>query len=361
MKLLRNYILKDFFSSFIFALLSITMVMVMGNLIKFSDMVIRKGVPVLDALKVFIYLTPYLLGFTIPLALLLGVLLCLGRLISDNELVAINMAGISLRKILNIFLILGVIFSLFIFALNDKIIPHFHYNYRSQLKNLSSKNISAIIEPGVFMEQFENFILYVEEVDGNRLKNVFIYEVNENELSQVTFAKSGEFVVDDSIIKMKLVNGFRDELSTAEKKELYRLNYKVLFIDVPLQNKKRKIIEKKSSDMSISELKEKRAHLESFNIPSRELLQEIHKRISFSFSPITLIFLAFGISTIVRHREKSINFGIAAVCALFYYLLFLLGEFTVESGYVIPSLGMWLPNIIGILIGFYLIRNVHFK
>lgn len=361
MKILRNYILRDFFSSFIFALLSITMVMVMGNLVKFSDMVIRKGVPIQEAFKVFLYITPYLLGFTIPLALLLAVLLSLGRLISDNELVAINMAGLSLARILHIFLILGIIFSLFIFVLNDRIIPDFHYRYRTQLKNISLENISKIIEPGVFMEQFENFILYVEDMENNKLNNVFIYEISEERLSQVTFAKKGEFVIDHNILKMKLEDGFRDEISNSNKKELFRLNFKLLFIDIPLKNQAKVNPEKKASDMSLSELQRKIIHLKGLNIFPKELVQEMHKRISFSFSPLTFILLGFGISTIVRHREKSINFGIAALCALGYYLLYLLGEFLAQTDFISPFLGMWLPNIVGILIGLFLMRNVHFK
>ena len=73
MRILRNYILKDFFSAFIFSMLSLSMVMLLGNLMKISDMVIRKGVHIVDALKIFSFFLPYLLGFTIPLSFLLGI------------------------------------------------------------------------------------------------------------------------------------------------------------------------------------------------------------------------------------------------------------------------------------------------
>lgn len=361
MKILRNYILKDFFSSFIFSLLSLTLVMVMGNLVKFSDMVIRKGISFIDASKIFFYIMPYLLGFTIPLSLLLGVLLSLGRLIADNEIVALNVAGISPGKILHIFFIIAITFSLFLFAIHDRIIPDFHYRYRSQLKSLTAKNIGMLIEPGVFTEQFKNFIIRVEEVKTNKLKKIFIYEIAEERLKQVTFAKKGEFVVDRDMVKMKLEEGFRDEMTSTDKKELYRLNFKVLFMDIPFKTQERVTVEKKAPDMSITELKSKIAYLKKLDIFPKELIQEIHKRISFSFSPITFIFLGFGIAGIVRHREKSINFVIAVICALLYYLLFLLGEFLIENDIFSPLWGMWLPNMSGIILGLHLIRNVHFK
>lgn len=351
MKILRNYIIKDFLSVFIFSFLILSMVMLMGNLMKVSDMIVRKGVNILDAIKILSFFVPYLLGFTIPLAFLMGVLLVMGRLIADNEIVAIRVAGISLFKILNIFLVLGFIFSLFLFILNDRVIPDFHYRYRSEIKNIYSKNISALIEPGVFLEHFENYILYVADKDGNKLKNIFIYEIdNKKQTTKVTFAKEGEFIVEGDMLKIKLEEGFRDETISKEKMELYRLNFKVFFMDIPIQKQEKLHISKKPSDMRLSELRKKIALIDS-----PKLKGEFHKRISFSFSCLAFIILGFGISLVVRHREKSINFGIAFLTAGIYYLLFIFGETLLEYRHIAPALGMWLPNIVIISIGGYLI------
>lgn len=356
MKILRNYILKDFLSVFIFSLLTLSMVMLAGNLMKISDMVIRKGVNIVDALKIFSFFAPYLLGFTIPLSFLLAVLLVMGRLVADNEIIAIRVAGVSLFKILNIFLVLGAIFSLFLFILNDRVIPNFHYRYRSEIKNIYSKNISALIEPGVFLENFQNYILYVTDKHENKLKNVFIYELDEkSSTSKVTFAKQGEFVVEGNTLKVKLEDGFRDESISKKRMELYRLNFKVFFMDIPIQRKESVIISKKPSDMMLKELMGKINELRSRGVKPVELEGEFHKRISFSFSAIAFIILGFGVSLAVKHREKSINFGIAFLTAGVYYLMFILGETLIEYRLIIPFLGMWLPNIVVMLTGGYFI------
>lgn len=364
MKILRNYILKDFFIFFFFSLLLLSMVMLMGNLMKISDMVIRQGVNVIDAAKIFFFFLPYLLGFTIPLSFLLAILLVMGRLIADNEIIAMRVAGISLFQLLNIFLIIGVIFSLFLFILNDRVIPDSHYRYRSQIKNIYFKNVSAVIEPGVFLENFDNYILYVSDKEENKLKNVFIYEINDKEgVTKVTFAKRGEFAVEDNILKIKLEDGFRDETNSKEKQELYRLNFKVFFMDIPIREQEDVQVNKKPKDMRLKELKNKLLKLKALGIrPENDetpmkLITEFHKRISFSFSIITFILLGFGASLAIRHREKSINFGIAFLAAGMYYLLFILGETLVEYKIVGPALGMWLPNILITLTGLYLIKK----
>lgn len=369
MKILRNYILKDFFSVFVFSLLILNMVMLLGNLVKISDLVIRKGMNIFDAIKIFSFFIPVLLQYTIPLSFLMGLLLVMGRLIADNEIIAMRVAGISLIKILNIFLILGVMFVLFLFILNDRIIPEFHYRYRNHIKNIYSKNVTALIEPGVFLENFQNYILYVGDKNENKLKNVFIYELDEKEgTSKVTFAKQGEFIVEGNTLNIKLEDGFRDEAVSKEKKELYRLNFKRWFMYIPIQEKEKTEINKKPGDMSLRELHEKMRRLKKLGIDLKkddtplELVTEFHKRINLSFSVITFIIVGFGVSLVVKHREKSINFGIAFFIAVIYYLLRILGETLVEYRLVIPSLGMWLPNIIIISVGGYLIlKHAHLR
>jgi len=362
MRILRNYILKDFLSSLLFSLLSLTLVMMLGNLIKISDMIIRKGVNVVDAFKILSLFIPYVLGFTIPLSILMGVLLAMGRLVADNELTAINVSGISLMRILSVFLTIGIIFSLFLFLINDKIIPYFHYNYRSHVKNIYSKNIAAIIEPGVYLENFKDTILYVDNIKDNKLKNVFVYEIDKEGLSKLTYAKYGEFVVDNDVLKMRLERGFRDEINPKNTKEFFRLNFKIFFIDIPIEKKTKTYVNKKASDMNIKELRTRIKHLKDKNINPIEFLAELHKRISFSFSPLIFVILGFGVSLVVKHRERSINFGIAALIAGIYYLLMLFGETLTDFQFVPPIFGMWLPNIVVGIIGMYLIiKHAHIR
>jgi lipopolysaccharide export system permease protein len=305
----------------------------------------------------------YLLGYSLPFSLLLGVLLSMGRLIGDNEIVAVHVAGISTYRILGIFVVLGTIFTLALFLINDMIVPSMHFKYRAQKKNMLFKNIDTLIEPGVFIEHFPNYILYIGDKEANKLKNVFIYEVEKNNRqTKVTFAKRGEFVTEDNLLKLKLEDGFRDETSPNNKNELYRLNFKIFFIDMPIGSNSKVSIDKKPSDMTIKELMDKMNHLKKMGVNTVELGKEMHKRLSFSFSIISFIILGFALSLSVRHKEKSVNMGLAFVAVFFGYLLFILAEAIVEYQIIIPSIGMWLPNVIILGIAIFLFKkNAHFR
>jgi len=361
MKILRTYILKEFLSVFIFSFLVINIFFLGGSLYKISDMIIRKGVPAMAALKMFYYIAPRISEYTIPLAFLFAILLTIGRLISDNELVAIQSSGISLAKIFSIFLLIGIIFSLFLLFLKSTVIPDTNFRYHTQLKNTYSKNLPALIEPGIFLDEFEDYILYVTDKSNQDLKNIYIYKTDQKEnITEITFAKRGKFVVDKNILKIKLEQGFRDITNAHSETGPYRLNFKRFFMDLPIQEEKREVVKKGHKDMRLEELKQK---INSFRkktkskiepkIPAK-FLAEFHRRISFSFAPLAFVILGFGISMTIKHREKSINFMVAAITAGVYYLFFLLGETLTEYNILPAPLAMWLPNIVTTLTGIFL-------
>lgn len=352
MKIIRNYILKDFIHSSAFSLLFLSLILMLGNLMQISDLIIRKGINIFDAFTLFSVALPYLLKYVLPISFLLGILLTMGRLISDNEMVSIHIAGISYLKILGLFLFIGLVVSLCLLALYNSVIPEFNYRYHVKIKTIYSKNISAIVEPGAFLDHFENYILYVSDKEGNKLKNVFIYETDESKgSSKVTFAQEGEFVVNGNNLELNLKDGFRDETSEKNPSEFFRINFKIFFMSIPIKTKSAKDIKKKAPDMTIQELKTEIRNLQDKGIKPTNLYTEFHERISFAFSVIALSILAFGISLLVKHRERAINFGIATIAAICYYLFFIMGESLIKYGILTPILGMWLPNIIVILIG----------
>ena len=81
MKILRNYILREFAGPFFLCLGVLTFVMVLiGNLKRIADLVINKGVDLFSVIQIFIYLVPYLVTYTLRISILVAILLALGSL-----------------------------------------------------------------------------------------------------------------------------------------------------------------------------------------------------------------------------------------------------------------------------------------
>lgn len=353
MKILRNYLLKEFIGPLFLALGVLSFVMVVvGNLKKIADLVINRGVDVYSVAKIFIFMMPYIVTYALPIAVLIAVLMSLGRLSSDNELVAIRASGINLFSLILPLITIGLILSLSLVIFNDRAASYAHYAYRKTLIEVGIKNPTAALEEGVFINSFQKYILFIYHIDQkkNRLGNVRIYEPQgENKPTRTIVAKTGEFIADPekNTVKLKLMDGTSDEPDPENPANFYKLNFKTYFINLSLaaaQDKNK--IEKKAKEMTIQELRKEIEKLRKEGIDPAPLITEIGEKITLAFSCLVFILLGIPLAIITRRREKSINLGIALLIIVVYYPLFIGCEALGIQGYVDPRIAMWLPNIL---------------
>ena len=364
MKILRNYFLKEFIAPLFLALGVLTFVMMLGNLVKLTDLIINKGVDIVSVAKVFLFMMPYLLTYTLPIAALTAVLLSLGRFSSDNEIIAIRSSGINLFSLIIPLLILGLTLSLILVIFNDRVIPYAHFASRKTLIEVGIKNPTAAIEPGVFINSFEKYILFIYAVDQkkNRLTNIRIYEPQgEDKPTRTIVAKRGEFIAipEKQVIKLKLMDGTSDEPDPENPTHFYKLNFKTYFITMALsQTQDKNKMEKKPKDMTIKELHNEVVKIKREGIDPMPLLTEINEKISLAFSCFAFVLLGAPLAIITRRREKSINFGIAFLIVGLYYIMLMGSKGLSLEGYVNPAIAMWLPNMLLGLIGLVLTFKV---
>lgn len=355
MRILRTYFLKEFIGPLFLALGVLTFVMILGNLVKIADLIVNKGVNILSVSKLFLLMIPYLLTYTLPIAALTAVLLSLGRLSSDNEIVAIRSSGVNLFSLLLPLLIVGLILSLVLVLFNDRVIPYAHYASRKTIVDIGVKNPTAALEPGVFINSFEKYILFIYRIDKNQLSNVRIYEPQgANKTARTIVAKRGEFIAvpEKNMIKLKLSEGTSDEPDPENPNNFFKLNFKTYFMTLSLSQMQNKgEIEKKPKDMTIKELRNEINKIKREGIDPAPLVTEINEKISLAFACFILMLFGLPLAIITRRREKSINFGIAFLTAGVYYLLLIGSKSLSLQGYLNPKIAMWIPNIILGLIG----------
>ena len=349
MKILRNYVLKEAAAPFILSLVVLTSIMLLGNLVKMVNLVINKGIDISLVLKSFLYFIPYLLAYTIPIACLAAVLLAFSRLSSDNEIVAIRSSGISIFKLILPLIVVGVILSLVLLMLNDRIIPYSHFASRKTIKQIGFKNPAAALEAGTFIDSFKGSILFIYRIDGNKLHQVRIYQPQgENKSTRTIVAKSGEFVSlpKENKIKLKLMDGTSDEPDIKNPEIFYKLNFKTYFMTLDLAKSGGGELTKKPKDMTLKELQDEIKKLEALSIDITPLVTEYHKKISLSFSCLIFILLGFPLAIIVHRKEKAANFSVAFLVVAAYYLLLIGFEALSREGKLSAELAMWSPNMI---------------
>ncbi|MGE5279559.1 MAG: LptF/LptG family permease [Deltaproteobacteria bacterium] len=348
MKILRNYIVREFVGAFLLSLFVLTFVMVLGNLIRLAEMILTKGVPLLTAMRLFLYLIPFLFSFILPVATLAGVLLSVGRLASDNEIIAIRTSGISALRILTPLLMIGLIISLFCILLNNRIIPQSHHRSREVLLEMGTQNPAAALEAGTFITAFEKFIIFIYQIDGQKFSNIRIYEPQgPGKPPRTIIAKRGEFIVlpEKQMLKLKLVDGTSDEINPQDPENFYKLNFKTYFMNIDFKKQSGKI-NKKSKDMTLPELRAQLADFRKRGIDITPILSEIYKRNALALSCFIFVIIGAPFAMITRRREKSINFGFAFLIVVLYYLALIGFEALSIEGKMEPGLALSMPNII---------------
>src|SRR4029453_13597448 len=100
-----------------------------------------KGVPWRTAGRILLLLMPQALGLTIPMGLLVGILIGLGRMSTDRESVALLACGVSPYRLLRPIIPLGVAAAAVTMWVMIVAIPHSNQEFRQITFEIISKKV----------------------------------------------------------------------------------------------------------------------------------------------------------------------------------------------------------------------------
>ncbi len=337
---------------FFVTMAGLTAVLLIGNIVKFAELVIAKGVSVFDILRLLLYLIPYMLGFTVPMACLIAMILAFGRLSSDYELIALRASGIAPMWLAVPLLTVGLVISGFLLVVNDRITPHSHLAFRQQLKAIGVKRPTAYIEAGTFIKEFVPYVIFVYQVEGQKLFNVRIYEPQPNGPTRTIIAERGEFqqLPSKRGVQLKLDDGTVDEWNEEKPGSFYKVTFRTYTMTLYSDDDPPERTGRKLKEQTLKDLVAERADLASKEIDTLPVSLEFHRRIASSFAPV--IFVAFGLAFGLRlqHHERLVSF-LWVLCVFICYYLGTIGmNAAALKGWLSPWLAMWIPNLIGGLI-----------
>jgi len=122
--ILDMYIIKKLFIIFSFIFVSIIIIFFVINIIELADDAIENGVAFSVVLNYVIYSMPEILNYIFPISILTTVLLVFSIMSKKNEIIAVQVSGISLYRIVLPAIIFGIIVSLVSFFVQEYIAPN---------------------------------------------------------------------------------------------------------------------------------------------------------------------------------------------------------------------------------------------
>ena len=123
MPIIYKYLIREIFKYFAIILTMVVGIYVAVDFFVKVDNFMEAGLPLSKTFSYLILKIPFIVAQIIPLSILLAVLIVFGLMTKNTELVALKSSGISIYYFLMPVILLGIIFSAFLFFLSEVIVP----------------------------------------------------------------------------------------------------------------------------------------------------------------------------------------------------------------------------------------------
>ena len=356
-RIINRYIFKEIFLVFALILLILTFVLLMGKTVSLMDLIINKGVRLLDVVQLILFLLPSLMVYTIPISLLVATLIGIGRLSSDSEITVMKSSGISLYQLLSPVFMIALMSFLATAGMSLFLSPAGNTATKDLLFTIAQHKASVGIQERVFNDDFQGVLIYANHIpsSGDYLEGVIISNRRNNQDPTTIFARRARLISDprNFSVVMRLEAGIScsDDVVLGRYKQMafrtYDVNLQIGTATTAAQGKS-------SRDMYPLELFQ---HIQKNKLDSREhreLIIEFYNKLAIPFSCLIFPVIAMPLAIRPQRSGKSRGFVVGIVIIVIYYLLQFGSDSLVEMGKLPPIIGAAGTIVIFLFCGLFL-------
>lgn len=362
-RLLDRYILRETIGPLCLGLLVFTFLALLQELFQMAELIIERDVDVWVVLELLAYTLPQIVVLTIPMAFLFAILLAVGRMAADSELVAMRASGISLFSIYRPILVMSLLLAAVTTYLMTVTLPAGNQATSELQLEILKRSVNQQVKPRVFYDGLQGRVLYVFESqeNGDGWRGVFLADAVPGPEQQVIVGETGRINLtpgDDRppVLMFGVADVHEVDTNDPSTYRLQRLRDANIAIEDRLfRHNEGLVLAKGVRSMTLSELVERAQEPDLPEEEHNKALVEIHKK--FAIPGACLVFGLYGIPLGFRNRRtgRSSGFLISVTMFLFYYVMLGNGEEAAVNGQISPWLAMWAPNILLVVLGTFLL------
>jgi len=353
------YILKEMIPISLIGLMTFTIILLMDKIFKLIELIINRGGNIKHILMLLVFIAPSFLTFTIPISVLLGILLALGRLSGDSEVIAFKASGISLYQLfipISIFSIIAFLLTSFLVFYG---LPWGNRGFMATLYLLAQSKPDVEIKERVSNDSFKGLVVYVDKVpiQGKKMEGILIYDERNKDTVNTIFAKEG-FLISNSSSQEAVLKLLHGDIHRFEPKTMAYQKMEFNAYDLKIElGKTFAAIERKlkEHEMSIEEIKEKIAKMKKQGEDTTSQEVELHKRYALPFACIVFGFIGVPLGIQPRRSGKSYGFVFSILILLAYYVSLIALEMLAVRKTVPAFLAGWFPTFLFGSLGIYLL------
>jgi lipopolysaccharide export system permease protein len=346
--IIYRYLLLEIMAPFGAGLLAFTTIVFLGRMMKVTQMIVVKGVGLMEVLKSCAYLFPYLLVFTLPMAATVGILLALMRLSVDQEIIAFKTAGLSYTQLLP---------PIFLFSLATATLALFFTAYgspwgqkatRDLMMEVLKRRADLGIQEQVFNTDFQGLMLFVNHVPprSGKLEGIFIYDSRDMENPNTVYAKTGQLIFDPSqeTLVLHLTDGrvvrWGEGLSKWQTVEFKSYQVPLQLFSFALKDKK------PEDEMYLGELWQTLAQTPPGSDRHIRLAVELNRRFALPCGAFILCLIAMPLGMGSSHHGRTWGLILGLATFLVYYVVFTASWRLAFSARLNPNLAPWVADLL---------------
>lgn len=356
--ILHTYLLREIFPPFSVNLMVFCCIFLISRMLEVTNLIVNYQLDFFAVFKIVIHTIPAFLIFVLPMSVMMGVLLALLRLSSDNEILAIKSGGIHIFRLLPPVLLFSVIVFLLTLFMSIYGEPASRLATKQLLIQVIRSNLNVGLKERTFNDRFKNVMMYVNKIDPQtgELKHLFVQDHQDEQRVRAIFADSGKIISDSKTgrFQLQLNNGTINQVDQ-DQASVYSVHFDQYFfsLDIDKLVKNAQIQSRKTfKEMTLTELKKSLEHKDSEYVLR---LITYHKKFSIPFACIVLSLLAMPLGIATQTQKRSFGVILGLIFFLIYYVLLSVSLGIAENSGFPVVLCIWMPNLLITFLAIYLL------
>ena len=368
--IMLKYLVKELFLYFLLCFAACFVVFFVNQILLLAQTILSQRVPVPSVLRLIVYSLPGIVAQSAPFATLVGFLMCLGRMATDNEILILRASGQHYAKILVPVIAMGVVISLFSFVMNDYFLPLGILHFNRLKKQIAQSDPAVEVEPqSVKYMNGTALVIGNVDYDSNLISDMVLFDTDKE-------GKERIIITGNSRVLKSQEEGVLMQFDMGESTVFIldgqnRRNFDVLDSEQILLNVFDSILDPASTTLAPREMtsydlwKRIQKMKRDATVTKRRQNQfnlEFNKKFSMPFGSIFFALLAFPLSLVFGRKDgQTLGLIFGIIIAVLYWAATILGQrFGVRSGWN-GFWMMWGPNFFLGLLGILLYLRLRKK
>ena len=403
------YLIRDIAFAFFISFIFFFCIFFINQLLLMAQQILTKRVPLYQVVLLLFYAAPSIIALSTPFAALMGILMTVGRMSSDNEVLVILASGLSYRMIFLPALVLGIAISIFSFLANDILLPAGQIQFRRLYRRIVLSTPALELEENT-VKRFRDTTIVTGPVAGTGISNIII-------LDRTSTGERRIIVAQDAELRDNPGEGLSLDLNNAfihSAKEIVRDDYDFASTDflrywVPQDELIQALTNITPDQMSSRDVRRdiavksleleqrlntqygltlgealnlegslrggpddhawhrRNRYLEAFAVEHQAAISsrrdrnlqlfrvELNRKFSVPFGALCFVFLAVSLGLMAKKSGQTMGFIFSLIISVIYWTMLMGGQtFAMRMGYS-PFLSLWMKNILAVSIGFILL------